>query len=299
MAVKMLIDHETCTKCGLCFEICPVLAFTWQKGEFPERNPERHEICMECGQCMAVCPRKSVFIGRMDYERDFIPLDREHPDYQAFISLAASRRSIRNFKDQPVPRELLDKIVAAMALAPMGFPPHKTRLTVVQERASIEYMLPLMIDFYDKMLGWYRNPLMRQFLKRDAGPEAFATIKGHLIPILQAKLPDMKKNSGKGGRDEIARGAPVLILLHAPRLAENHTQDANIALAYGLLSAHALGLGATAISLIPPAINNSSELKQFLGLEADQDVTASMIVGYPRYRFQRSIRRDLAEVRWV
>lgn len=298
MTIEMVIDHETCTKCGLCYEICPVQAFSWQKGEFPERNAARQEICMACGQCMAICPGKAVIIGQMDYERDFTPLDRETPDYPAFMSLAASRRSIRNFKDKSVPRDLLEKVVEAIALAPMGFPPHKTRLTVVQERSSIEQMLPLMIDFYEQMLGWYRNPVKRYFMKRDAGTEAFATIEGHLIPILQAKLPDMKKGVGKGGRDEITRGAPALILLHAPRRAENHTQDANIALAYGLLAAHSLGLGATAISLIPPVVNHSSELKRILKLDDAEEVVASIIVGYPRYRFQRGIKRELAGVNW-
>ena len=194
-----------------------------------------------------------------------------------------------------MPRDLLEKIVDAIAQAPMGFPPHKTALTIVQERAAIEQLLPLMIDFYDKMLGWYANPLTRFFIRRDAGPETFATMQNHLIPILQAKMPEMKK----GGRDEIARGAPALILFHAPRRAENHTQDANIALAYGMLAAHALGLGATAISLIPPPVNRTPELQRLLKLDAEQDVVASLIVGYPRYRYQRGIKRPLAGINWL
>ncbi len=295
MAVVMTIDNETCSKCGLCFEVCPAMAISWEKGQFPVQNPVRREICIECGQCMAVCPNESIITGDMNYESDFTPLAREHIGYQDFIDLTTSRRSIRNFKDKPVPRDLLEKIVAAIAQAPMGFPPHKTELTVIQNRGEIEKMLPYMIDFYDRLLKWFANPVKRFFIKRDAGPETFSSMQNHLIPILKIKMPDMKK----GGRDEIARGAPVLILFHAKKLAESHTNDAYIAVGYGLLAAHALGLGATAISLIPPAISRSPELRQMLQLEDDQEVTASMIVGYPRFRYQRGVLRSLARVRWM
>jgi ferredoxin len=295
MSTEMKIDTATCIRCGLCAGTCPAAAIEQEEKGFPTCSREGLPFCIECGQCMAICPTRSVTLGELTYGHDFFELPGGGLDYEAFFALAASRRSIRHFQDRPVSRELLEKIVAAVAQAPMGFPPHKTAVTVIQTRSAIERMLPLMIGFYEYMLWWMKNPLVRCLIRRDAGKEDFATIKNHLIPILERRVPRMKAE----GKDEITWGAPAMLLFHASRAAENHTQDANIALAYGLLAAHSLGLGATAISLVPPAINKTRELRSMLQLTDDHEVVGCMILGYQRHKYQRGIRRSLAGVSWL
>ncbi|HYF95319.1 MAG TPA: nitroreductase family protein [Symbiobacteriaceae bacterium] len=297
MAVPMRIDIEACSKCGLCAAICPVGTIDQPEDQFPARNPARASLCEQCGQCMAVCPSASIVVGDFSYERDFLTFDRpeDGADYPAFFSLAATRRAVRRFQDRPVPRELLEQVVAAVALAPMGFPPHKTAVTVVSNRAAIAEMVPHVVKFYEKLLTGMKSPLIRFFIKRGAGPEHFPTLAEHLVPKLAAMIPAMKAS----GRDEISREAPALLLLHAKRTAANHTQDANIALGYGLLAAHSLGLGATANGLLPPAINATPALRAMLHLPTDHEVVSSMILGYPRHRYVRSIRRKLAGVTFM
>ncbi|MGE5405264.1 MAG: nitroreductase family protein, partial [Candidatus Saccharibacteria bacterium] len=82
-------------------------------------------------------------------------------------------------------------------------------------------------------------------------------------------------------------------------LAESHTTDATIAMTYGLLAAHSLGLGASAIDLVPAPINRVKELRQMLNIPEDHEVVACMILGYPRYKYQRAIKRKLAGISWV
>ena len=144
------------------------------------------------------------------------------PDYPALFDLMSTRRSIRHFKDEPVPRELLEKIIDAAAQAPMGFPPHKTHITVIQDRSTIVRMLPIITKFYEDMVGWMKNPIFRFTIKCQTTPEDFATIKNHLIPLLLKRLPEIRK----AGSDEITWGAPALMLFHAERVAESHTVDA-------------------------------------------------------------------------
>jgi len=90
-----------------------------------------------------------------------------------------------------------------------------------------------------------------------------------------------------------------MIVFHAHRDAENYEADVYIALAYGFLAAHALGLGATPIDLIPPAIQNSPELRKLFSIPDSNVVVACMILGYPKYRYQRGIKRELRSVAWI
>ncbi|HWP96951.1 MAG TPA: nitroreductase family protein [Syntrophomonadaceae bacterium] len=294
MFIDMSIDHETCSKCGMCANICGTKAIDHFKDEIPSRSPERAETCILCGQCMAVCPTGSITISGLTY-KDLFDLPQHTSDYPALFDLMSTRRSIRHFKDKSVPRELLEKIIDAAAQAPMGFPPHKTHITVVQDRSTIVKMLPMITNFYQDMVGWMKNPIIRFTIKRQTTPEDFATIKNHLIPLLLKRLPEIKK----AGSDEITWGAPALMLFHADRLAESHTVDACIALTYAFLAAHALGLGVTVSGLLPPAITQTAELRDMLNIPKDHEVVCGMMLGYPRYRYQRAIKRPFASISWV
>ena len=60
-----------------------------------------------------------------------------------------------------------------------------------------------------------------------------------------------------------------------------------------------LGLGATAIGLIPPAVERNKDLRKLFQIPKDNEILASMIVGCPKVTFKRGIKRELAKVRWI
>ena len=60
-------------------------------------------------------------------------------------------RAIRNFKDKPVPNELLEKIIEAISFAPPAFTHIKTKIVVVQNTELIRNSLPYMIQHYEKI----------------------------------------------------------------------------------------------------------------------------------------------------
>lgn len=294
------IDPQSCGACGLCVDICPAhipRRIRDNSGaEIVELNPERISFCIHCGHCMAICPQKAMHIEGLYYDEEIFDLpasDGRHPE--AFQALLASRRSVRAFKDKPVPREVLEQIVDAISQAPMGYPPHKIEITIIQDREILDEALPLMMDVYENLGDSVRNPFMRFMIRRRAGREAFVALTEHVLPSMAYRLPDMKA----GGPDTITRGAPVLLLFHANREAGSHTEDAYIAVTYGLLAAHALGLGATVLSLVPSAVERTPALRGLFHIKPDQHVVTSMIVGYPRVRFRRGIRRELAGVTWL
>lgn len=294
MENKILIDNAKCKLCKTCVGICPAVIFKLENEKITTK-PERIHICITCGQCMAGCNEKAILVNGLTYENNFFDLP-EKVDYSIpFDSLIKSRRSVRTFKEKPIPKEELQKIVDAISFAPPSFPPIKTELVVIQDKATLQKALPLMVGFYDKLLSFFNSPVKRFFIKRKVGEVKFKTMNNHLMPIIKVKLPFMKNRT----EDYITRGAQAVILFHADRLSENHTEDIYIALGYGLLKAHSIGIGATAVSLISVAVDKVNELRNTFHIPEQNEVVAAMILGYPKYHYKRAIKRELKSVNWV
>ena len=296
MEASWTVDQATCKQCQSCVDVCPNRILQQDEKGVVYFREDRIWECFQCGQCMAICPTQSVHVPGLNYERDFYALPKVEGDSErTFFNLLATRRATRSFQQRAVPRNVLEKIVQAIQLAPPGFPPLKTELVVVQNRELIRESLPLMIKFYENLIKAVNHPIARQFVKRSAGRETYITLKNHLIPLLTERMPDLK--SGK--EDTILRRAPAMILFHANRNSENYKPDLYIALTYSFLAAHALGLGATAMDLIPPAVDRDPELRKLFQIPDENEVVASMILGYPKHHFVRGIRRELKSVTWL
>jgi NAD-dependent dihydropyrimidine dehydrogenase PreA subunit/nitroreductase len=291
----IFIDKEICKECKTCIDVCPNVIFRWDTIEKTQVRPERAELCFRCGQCMSVCSTEAMKIDGLSYTEDLIPQPANHPNEEEFFNLIISRRAVRNFKDKPVPGDLLEKIVTAIKLAPPSFPPLKTELTIINNPELIKKAFPLIVNFYSYLLNALKSPIKRHFIKKDAGRETFQTLQNHLVPLLTKRLPAMIE----GTEDTITRKAPAMILFHADKNSDNYRTDINIAITYGMLAAHALGLGGTVIDLVPPAVNRVKELRTMFSIPENNEVVASLILGYPKYKYRKAIKRELKSVTWV
>ena len=157
-----------------------------------------------------------------------------------------TRQSIGSVKPDPVPRELIEQLLAAGAQAPNHYKVRPWRFFVIEGEAR-------------QRLG---DAMARALLRArpDAPPEAAA--------VERAK----------------ALRAPVILVVavdkpNGPKVVEIENVAAAAAAAQNiLLAAHALGLGAkwrTGSAATCP------EVKQLLGLEQDQHLLAFLYVGYP------------------
>lgn len=289
------VNHKSCKRCGLCAEVCPNRIMIKDSSDRISFREDRLQQCFRCGQCMAVCPTKSMHIEGLSYTSNFFELPRKSSFERPFFDMIATRRAIRNFRDKPVPRKLLERVVEAISFAPPGFPPIKTEIVVVENTDIIREALPHMIEVYDSLVKAMSNPMIRYFIKRRVGKERFNLIVNHVVPLMKSRLPELKE----GTEDTLTRDAPAMIVFHADRNAENYKEDIYIALTYGFLAAHALGLGGSAMDIIPPTIERNRELRKMFSIPDSNEVVASMILGYPKYRYQRAIRRELKSVRWM
>lgn len=152
-----------------------------------------------------------------------------------------------------------------------------------------------MIETYDFLVRAMERPLVRVFIKRRVGNEKYNVLVHHVVPLMKIRLPDLKA----GTEDTITRNAPAMIVFHADRNEEHYREDIYIALTYGFLAAHALGLAGSAMDLIPPAIERNKELRKMFAIPDSNEVAATIIVGFPKYKYQRAIKRKFKSVAWI
>ncbi|MDY6790013.1 MAG: nitroreductase family protein [Thermodesulfobacteriota bacterium] len=288
------INLDTCSRCLLCIAVCPYRIFEKDKSGQVFLNSEREKFCVKCGHCMAICKTESITIEGLSYNKNFYELKQSDINSESFINLLANRRSIRNFKDKEVPKEVLQQITDATSFAPYGVTSKVPNITIVQHKEVIEKSLPIMSKFYHDLVKWIANPISRYMIKRRIDQETFNTITHHIVPAAKAGHYDTKP-----GKDNITRNAPVIMIFHANKGAEDHTNNALICVTYAMLVAHSLGLGTTIIGLIPPAINKVQELKELFQIPEENEAVISLILGYPKYKYKRVIKREKRDVNWI
>ncbi|MFR3529267.1 MAG: nitroreductase family protein [Lachnospiraceae bacterium] len=103
------IDPNSCIGCKACIKDCPAGAIRLEEGKAVWKKE-----CIQCGHCVAVCPVKAVSIPEYDmeeveeYDRDTFTLDP-----QIFLHAVKFRRSIRDYKETPVERGKMERILNA------------------------------------------------------------------------------------------------------------------------------------------------------------------------------------------
>ncbi|MFC1705622.1 nitroreductase family protein [Planctomycetota bacterium] len=294
MAEKLhLVDLETCKGDGICAEVCPekVLAMADGKAVTVEA---RADACIMCGQCVAVCPTESLRMPKLPME-DFQDLRKRPFSYSEFSDFLKGRRSVRVFKDQPVERKLIEDVTEAAATAPMGFPPHTTEVLVIDRREELAFLLTELVKDYEVLLKGFSNPLIRAMIRLRAGAESYLALRDFIL--------DVAKNANEAyredGSDLYMHNAPVLMLFHASRWAICSEENAHLVCHHAMLAAVSMGLGTTILGIVPPIVDRSKVLRQRYGIPRQNKVLTSLILGHPKYKYRKSIRRNLAGVRYL
>lgn len=72
------IDVSKCTKCGVCWSICPTEAIKWEPGLYPERDLQ---YCYGCSACVDRCPAYAVTLKPLPEPR-IVKTDVSKVDYK-------------------------------------------------------------------------------------------------------------------------------------------------------------------------------------------------------------------------
>ena len=291
------VDESLCNGCGICGEVCPRHITEVVSRDGRKRAilvEERVGLCMHCGHCAAVCPKGAVTVDGLRPE-DFTqpePLSVYEGELRVLL---AQRRSVRRYKDRPVPREVLGTIADGAGLAPTGTGSMTTGVIILDGEDRLRELMQLVYADYAALDAALGRSIPRFVVRRKAGKRMFHALESFAMPGVRWYARWYAE--GKG--DEIRRDCPALMLFTGP--ADEPMVEANCALAafHSILVAETLGVGTCFNDLIPPMCNRSAKIRGLLSLPEDREVHASLTLGYAKYPFRRIVPRHLAEVRYV
>lgn len=291
------IDTTLCKACGICGNVCPrhipeTIQETEQKSTRISKN--RSDLCMECGHCEAVCPNGAI---KLEFYRNeqFPKLDSVDFDGNQLLELVKQRRSIRRYRNKPVPRDILDQIINVSRYSPTGTGRRVTGVIIIESSQILEKLSALVYEVYEDLGKGLRNPIAKQIIKRRIGTKLFATLTNFVMPGMRWYIKWYKE----GKSNEIFRDCPVLILFHNPISEPMASENCLIAAFNAHLGSQTFGIGSCMNDLIPPACNRSFKARELLKLHKDREIYASLTLGYPKHKFKRSIPREFVEVQYL
>jgi len=270
----LIVDETRCKKDKICVIECPfgILEMDVTKG-YPQLTLGGEVICNACGHCVAVCPHDAL-------HHKYVPID-ESPivvkdlaitDAQA-IQFLRSRRSIRRFKDKPVEKEKIQRLIETARYAPTARNAQLLEWVVITDKAELKALAKLTVD-------WIRHDLERD-------PEQ---PRAPYFPLMVA--------AWDAGNDMILRDTPALIIASAPKESAFGLVDLTLALSYLELMAPTLDLGTCWAGLLEGALLHWPPARGALGLSDDRPYHYPMMLGYPVAHYLRLPQRRRPKITW-
>lgn len=268
------IDERKCKHDGICASECPFGVIRLKnKTSFPEVIPGGEDICLLCGHCVAACPH-----GALNHQH--IPLQKSPPvrkdlllNLEQAVQFLRSRRSIRQYRDEPVEKEKIQKLIEIARYAPTSGNTQLVEWWVFTDRNEISH-------FSDMVVQWIRR--LVQTVPQSSLPPYFPSIVA----------------GWDNGQDLVLRNTPVLLLALAPAKSPNGLVDLTIALSYLELAAMPMGLGTCWAGLVQGALQQWTPLKQAVGLPEKSPHHYPMMLGYPRIHYHRVPERKPPRITW-
>ena len=248
---------EGCIACGRCVEDCVGGVLTMHGGH-PQVMESRRNFCVHCGHCVSVCPVNAVTLdGRNSSELKPVT------DFcigEAGLTLLTERRAIRRYSGSRVNEELLKEAIYYAGYAPTAHNYRQVGYIVINGREKVDHLL---------------QKAIRHMEKHD---------------ICMGHVENVRK-----GRDTLFRGAPCIILIHAPERVLSET-DCAIASAYLELALHCLGLGSCWVGILLESFVYG--LPEGMNIPAGRKLYGAVLVGTPQSLYERVPFRSMPQVEW-
>jgi nitroreductase/NAD-dependent dihydropyrimidine dehydrogenase PreA subunit len=300
----MMVDAEKCTSCGLCIKNCPFKC--WEMGENKIPKLKDDYACFSCSNCMVVCPVDAVSMvqpyrveggffdtGFPEYRMPETPKDAEGKpaEYNEVERVILNRRSVRNFKADPVPEPFINRIIEAGRFAPSGGNTQPWKFAVVTDKAFIQEMEEACYDINSGLYNLYaKEETLMNFVEAAGKPLPvslcdYRVIGGGFRAVARRELP-------------IFLNAPCVIFMAGNDKLTFPDLNVGICGQNMNLVAMSLGLG-FCWNNFGASVTHVPEIMEKLGFGEDWRVVSTAAIGFPKFKQQGMVPRMYRPVTWI
>ncbi|MBN1797969.1 MAG: nitroreductase family protein [Spirochaetales bacterium] len=281
------IDEKKCSACGVCVQECAAGIYS-VNGSKHVTHDDPYNWCTGCGHCVAVCPKDAIIYTAHEKTLEYPDKDISIKDVEKLLH---TKRSIRRYKNKDVPEKEIEKLLEIMRFAPSGHNAQPCEYVVVKDREKIRMLGQATIASFKSFKKLIKiRKLLKPFI-----PKAFYEILSDRGTALGV---DELIRQYESGKDIIFFDAPVLILAHVPNLGGLSYVDPTIALTYGMLAAHALGLGSCWMGFAMMAVAKHKKILQLLNIPKGRFIAGVITFGYPVHTYYRVPVRNKIKAEW-
>jgi len=206
------------------------------------------------------------------------------------------RRSIRAFKQEPLPDNLIRRILEAGRFAPSAGNCQPWKFVVITDPGIIAEMEKETVRL-TKLCMWFmdyeRNGFRKIFLK------PLVKILARLLPNMLHPIPFNLLQRIAADAVPVYHNAPAIILILVDkRGVGTPLLDAGICGQNMVISAHSLGVGTCWIGMIT-MLMKLPKWKKLFGVNYPYTLDDCLIMGWPKGRYDGEVDREQQVVEWI
>ena len=260
------IDYDKCSVCGTCITTCPRRLFKDEEGDKISYG-DSNSMCIRCGHCVARCPEDAVLFDDMGESFEFEGINNPEKiiSFEEMYKFLQAHRSIRQYKKQSVPNEVLQKVFNAMQCAPTGRNMRSESFLIISDKEQL-------------------NELSNAIQETLTNDKARGGLYGERLA-----------NLAKEFEIPVYFDAPHLIIVSSQLSTPIGIQNVANIITYGRLAAHSLGLGTCWNGWTQLAMELNPKIMKLARIRAKQ--LGAFTIGYPNYEVYRTPPRPFKHVK--
>jgi len=264
----------------LCSKVCGSKRIVIGEDKKPYKVIEAG--CNDCGHCIAICPDNAILNTRVDMS-EFTEMVEPGITIDQFTHLVRNRRSIRNYRKEPLKKEHIDKILGAVKYIPTG-----------SNKQSLKYKF-----ITDRELLLKINKAMAAKVSRASKLTNNFPVKYFVSKKNRSSLKRMT-DLFYSGDDTFLRNAPCLLIIYTEEKYFRIPQwDAGIASNTIDLIAQTLGIGTLMNGYFVVLANRYRSIRRLVKIRQKNAILTAMCLGYPAVRYRKTVFRRPLKVEIV
>lgn len=204
----------------------------------------------------------------------------DNKDYDFFLELAKKRRSVRQFKPDPVPDEHVTRIIEAALWSPSGFNSQPWEFIVVKEPTLKDKIVQLVTE-YRGNLGTRLEATRESWMVSQPSPGPENKNDWRAAPVFILLCGDTRTKVG----------LPMTVRYEYAKYQSIFTSSLANAFVYMQLAATALGLTSCYVSPVKSAFLYPL-VRDILGIPREFEVYDMLALGYPDAESKPKLMRD-------